>query len=87
MAIDAKAVIEHFGGVSATARAFGCTPPSVSGWVTKRFPPCREWQLEALSGGKWMATRPEPPPPKAPRKKPKKRRRKLRPASPWTARR
>jgi DNA invertase Pin-like site-specific DNA recombinase len=45
--MDKKEVIEHFGGVSATARALGITKSAVSKWPEK-IPWGRALQIEKL---------------------------------------
>lgn len=45
-------LIAHFGGISATARALGVKPPSVSEWkAAGRVPPGRQYQVEVVTGG------------------------------------
>ena len=43
-------VLEHFGGVVATARALGIAQPSVSNW-SEELPELRQLELEHLTGG------------------------------------
>lgn len=53
-------LVEHFGSITATARAFGIKPPSVSEWVKNgRIPEPRQYQAEVLTDGKLRADRPE----------------------------
>jgi len=50
------ALIAHFGGVNATARALGVEPPSVSEWKTQGVvPELRQYQAEIATGGKLRA--------------------------------
>lgn len=45
-------LIGHFGSVTATARALGVRPPSVSEWkATGRVPQGRQFQAEVLTDG------------------------------------
>lgn len=43
-------VIDHFGGVGATARALGIAQPSVTTWKDP-LPELRQLQIEVLTGG------------------------------------
>lgn len=45
-----KTVIEHFGGVLATAKALGITSQSVSQWP-EEIPELRAFQIERLTNG------------------------------------
>ena len=45
-----KTVIEHFGGVLATAKALGITSQSVSQW-SEEIPELRAFQIERLTNG------------------------------------
>lgn len=45
-----KTVIEHFGGVLATAKALGITSQSVSQWP-EEIPELRAFQIERLTKG------------------------------------
>jgi hypothetical protein len=57
--MDAKAVVEHFGGVTATARALDVKPPSVSEWLsTGIVPELRQFQIEVVTQGKFRADTP-----------------------------
>jgi hypothetical protein len=52
------ALIEHFGGVTATARALDVKPPSVSEWKKRGVVPIgRQYQAQLLSRGKLRAER------------------------------
>lgn len=42
----ASAVIAELGGVAATARIFGITPPSIMGWLEKGIPGARLMYLD-----------------------------------------
>ncbi|MBV2128186.1 Cro/CI family transcriptional regulator [Arsukibacterium indicum] len=46
-----QTVLDHFGGTSATAKALGITPASVSLWVDL-VPKVRAYQLERMTKGK-----------------------------------
>ncbi len=47
-------IIDHFGGLSATARAFKIAPQSVEKWfLRKKFPLARAVQLERMAGRKF----------------------------------
>lgn len=47
-----KQVIEHFGGVSETAKALSITYQAVQQWVDKGdVPEGRRWQIQAMSNG------------------------------------
>lgn len=51
-------LIAHFGGISATARALGVKPPSVSEWkAAGRVPPGRQYQIEVVTDGALRADR------------------------------
>lgn len=51
-------LIQHFGGLTAAARALGVKPPSVSGWKSAgRIPSVRQYQIEVLTGGSLRAER------------------------------
>lgn len=46
-------VVEHFGGIRATARALKIAAPSVSNWIKRgAVPALRQYQLEHLTNGK-----------------------------------
>ncbi|MFM5304259.1 Cro/CI family transcriptional regulator [Aeromonas caviae] len=47
-------VIEHFGTVTATAKALGISHVAVSKWAEK-IPKGRAYQIEVLTGGKLKA--------------------------------
>jgi DNA-binding transcriptional regulator YdaS (Cro superfamily) len=50
--VTPKQVIEHFGGISETARALGVKPPSVSEWKRRGVvPPIRQFQIHLLTDG------------------------------------
>lgn len=51
-------MIEHFGGVSRTARALGLAQSSVSEWKTEGIPECRQYQIELATHGKIRADKP-----------------------------
>jgi DNA invertase Pin-like site-specific DNA recombinase len=58
--MDAKALVDHFGGIKETASAFGIAVPSVYEWLEKgSVPRGRQWQAEILTKGKFKAARPE----------------------------
>lgn len=44
-------LIDYFGGTTATARALGISPPSVTEWKTRHIPVERCIQIEQLTGG------------------------------------
>jgi len=51
-------LIAYFHGVSATAEAFGISPPSVSEWKSNgRVPVGRQYQAEVLTRGRLRADR------------------------------
>lgn len=51
-----KSIVDHFGGVSETARLLGVSAPAVSQWIKhNRIPPARAVQIEVLSKGKFKA--------------------------------
>lgn len=52
-------VINHFGGVSKTARALGINRATVSCWGST-IPKGRAYQIEVLTGGKLKADLPRP---------------------------
>jgi DNA-binding transcriptional regulator YdaS (Cro superfamily) len=56
--MDINKVIEHFGGVSKTARALGLKQSSVSEWKVNGIPECREYQIELATNGKFRANKP-----------------------------
>jgi transcriptional repressor of cell division inhibition gene dicB len=47
-------VLDHFGGVIATAKSLGISQPSVSNW-TDPLPELRQLELEQLTGGRLKA--------------------------------
>lgn len=58
-AMTAQELIDHFGGVRATARALGVKDPSVSEWrATGVVPELRQYQAELATGGVLKADRP-----------------------------
>ncbi|MGH6738661.1 MAG: Cro/CI family transcriptional regulator [Bradyrhizobium sp.] len=51
-----QSLIEHFGGVTATAKALGVKPPSVSEWCSKgRVPLGRQFQAQVVTRNKLRA--------------------------------
>lgn len=49
-------VIRHFGGISQTANALGVSYQAVFQWrENKHIPQGRQWQIQALTGGKLKA--------------------------------
>ena len=50
VAMNKTQVLEHFGGVGATARALGISQPSVSNW-SEALPELRQLEIEKLTGG------------------------------------
>ena len=46
-------VIQHFGGVSQTARALGISYQAVAQWTS--VPEGRQWQIQALTNGQLKA--------------------------------
>jgi DNA-binding transcriptional regulator YdaS (Cro superfamily) len=54
-----KTVIEFYGGLSATARALGCKPQTVSEWVDNgEVPEGRQYQIELATNGALRADKP-----------------------------
>ncbi|MGH7605439.1 MAG: Cro/CI family transcriptional regulator [Gemmatimonadaceae bacterium] len=57
--MDPQTLIDHFGGVTATARALGVKPPSVSEWsAAGKVPLGRQFQAQVLTKGKLRADTP-----------------------------
>lgn len=50
-----SAVLEHFGTVTATAKALGISHVAVSKW-SENIPQGRAYQIEVLTGGKLKAS-------------------------------
>lgn len=51
-------LIAYFGGITATAKALGVKPPSVSEWKSNGVvPEGRQYQVEVLTGGELKAAR------------------------------
>jgi len=49
-------VLDHFDGISKTARALGISYQAVRQWVDKGdIPEGRQWQIQALTDGKLKA--------------------------------
>jgi hypothetical protein len=58
--MNPKELIDHFGGIGATARALSVKAPSVSEWKAKGAVPIgRQFQAEVLTGGALRAVRPD----------------------------
>lgn len=55
--MDIKAVIEHFGGMKKLCRVLNVFPQSVYQWQRKGIPLVRQYDIEALTGGKFVADR------------------------------
>lgn len=56
-----SAVLEHFGTVTATAKALGISHVAVSKW-SETIPQGRAYQIEVLTGGKLKANTHSVPP-------------------------
>ncbi|MBL0677599.1 Cro/CI family transcriptional regulator [Aeromonas dhakensis] len=52
--MDKKVVIEHFGSITATAKALGISHVAVCKW-NETIPKGRAYQIEVLTGGKLKA--------------------------------
>lgn len=59
-----SAVLEHFGTVTATAKALGISHVAVSKW-DDTIPQGRAYQIEVLTGGKLKADQPHTTPDRA----------------------
>jgi hypothetical protein len=55
--MDIQKVVDHFGGTHETCAALGVTKGAVSQWRTDGIPPMRQYQIEALTMGKFRADR------------------------------
>lgn len=55
--MDIEKVIEHFGGPQETCLALGVTKGAISQWRTDGVPELRQFQIEALTGGRFKAER------------------------------
>ena len=54
-----KDLLEFFGSLSATARALGCKPQTVSEWIEHgKVPEGRQYQAELATGGMLRASKP-----------------------------
>lgn len=54
----ARELVDHFGGLTAAAKAMGVKPPSVSEWLDKdEVPLGRQCQAEIITSGKLKADR------------------------------
>ncbi len=53
--MNKKIVIEHFGSITATAKALGISHVAVSKW-DETIPQGRAYQIEVLTGGKLKAS-------------------------------
>jgi len=50
--MNPQQVLDHFGGIAATAKALDISYQAVRQWVDKgEVPEGRQWQLQALTGG------------------------------------
>jgi hypothetical protein len=57
--MDAKSLIDYFGGITKTARAMGVKPPSVHKWATTgEVPVGRQYPPEVLTAGQLRADGP-----------------------------
>lgn len=55
----ARELVDHFGGVTATAMALGVKAPSVSEWLANdEVPELRQYQAEIATEGKLRADKP-----------------------------
>ena len=56
-AMDIDKVVDHFGGTAETCAALGVTKGAISQWRADVIPPMRQFQIEALTHGKFRAER------------------------------
>jgi len=65
--MDINQVIAHFGSTTALCKALGVFPQHVSHWKKRGIPRARQHDIEAVTGGKFVADRshlpglPKPP--------------------------
>lgn len=55
--MDIEAVIKHFGGVKPLSQALNVFPQAVYLWKARGVPKARQYEIEALSGGVFVADR------------------------------
>ena len=55
--MDLDKVIEHFGDTKALCDALDVTKGAVSQWRATGIPPLRQYQIETLTHGKFIAKR------------------------------
>lgn len=55
--MDIEKVVTHFGGVADTCNALGVTPGAISQWRKDGIPDLRQFQIEAMTHGKFRADR------------------------------
>lgn len=55
--MNIDAVVEHFGGTPETCAALDVTKGAISQWRQEGIPELRQFQIEALTKGKFKAER------------------------------
>jgi hypothetical protein len=55
--MDIKAVIDHFGGMKPFCQALNVFPQSVYQWKKRGIPLSRQYDIEVLTEGKFLADR------------------------------